>query len=149
MNVKSLVIYCVLLVNNFAKCTPIDREAQREETVKETLEDNYNFVYFDKDFTESDKERVEVNIPNEEENGVKDYYSKNDISIYDLIRDENVAILTKIERLYNAFKSQIHRHENQHQFPLLTIVETDPHSMTIMVKPEEFKPDTMVKYIEF
>ena len=149
MNVKSLVIYCVLLVNNFVKCTPIDREAQREETVKETSEDNYNFVNFDKDFTESDKERGKVNIPNEEENGVKDYYSKNDISIYDLIRDENVAILTKIERLYNAFKSQIHQHENQYQFPLLTIVETDPHSMTIMVKPEEFKPDTMVKYIEF
>ena len=81
-----------------------------------------------------------------EESGEEDYDSENDVSIYESIRNENVSILTKIERLYNAFKSQTlqHEHHHSHEFPLLSIVEAEPHSMTIMLKPRQLKPDSMV-----
>jgi hypothetical protein len=79
----------------------------------------------------------------------EDYDSESDLSIYESIHYENVSILTKIERLYNAFKSQTLQHDRHHwhEFPLLSIVETEPHSMTIMLKPKELKPDTMVKLL--
>ena len=79
----------------------------------------------------------------------EDYDSESDVSVYESIRDEKEAILTKIERLYNAFKSQAHQHEHLHEFPLVSIVETEPHSMTIMVKPKQLKPDTMVACLDF
>ena len=65
-------------------------------------------------------------------------------SIYESIRDENHDILTKIEKLYTAFKSDEHHHEHLPDIPLLSIVKQEPHTMTIMVKPKEFQTDTLV-----
>jgi len=66
-------------------------------------------------------------------------------SIYESIRDEDQDILTKIEKLYAAFKSHEHHHGHLPDLPLLSIVEQEPHSMTIRVKPKEVQPDTMVR----
>ena len=67
-----------------------------------------------------------------------------DVSVYESIRDENQDILTKIEKLYSAFRSHEHHHGHLPDLPLLSIVEQEPHSMTIRVKPREVMPDTMV-----
>ena len=69
---------------------------------------------------------------------------EDDISVYETIRDENQDILTKIEKLYTAFKSHEHHHGHIPDLPLLSIVEQEPHSMTIRLKPKEVMPDTMV-----
>ena len=69
---------------------------------------------------------------------------EDDVSVYETIRDENQDILTKIEKLYTAFRSHEHHHGHLPDLPLLSIVEQEPHSMTIMVKPREVVPDTMV-----
>ena len=69
---------------------------------------------------------------------------EDDISVYETIRDENQDILTKIEKLYTAFKSHEHHHGHKPDLPLLSIVEQEPHSMTIRLKPKEVMPDTMV-----
>jgi hypothetical protein len=72
---------------------------------------------------------------------------EDDNSVYETIRDENQDILTKIEKLYTAFRSHEHHHGHLPALPLLSIVEQEPHSMTIMLKPREVQPDTMVRYI--
>ena len=75
----------------------------------------------------------------------EEYDEEDDISVYETIRDENHDILTKIEKLYTAFRSHEHHHGHLPDLPLLSIVEQEPHSMTIMVKPKEVVPDTMVR----
>ena len=75
---------------------------------------------------------------------IKEEYDEDEISIYESIRDENQDILTKIEKLYTAFKSHEHHHGHLPDIPLVSIVEQEPHTMTIMLKPKEVKPDTMV-----
>jgi len=72
-------------------------------------------------------------------------YDDNNVSIYESIRDENQDILTKIEKLYSAFKSHEHHHGHQPDLPLVSMVEQEPHSMTIRLKPKEIMPDTMVR----
>ena len=71
-------------------------------------------------------------------------YDEDHASIYESIRDENQDILTKIEKLYSAFKSHEHPHGHQPDLPLVSMVEQEPHSMTIRLKPREIMPDTMV-----
>jgi len=77
-------------------------------------------------------------LSSEEEDG-------DDVSVYESIRDENQDILTKIEKLYSAFRSHEHHHGHLPDLPLLSIVEQEPHSMTIRIKPREVMPDTMVR----
>ena len=75
----------------------------------------------------------------------EEYEDDDDVSIYDSIRDENRDILTKIEKLYSAFKSHEHHHGHQPDLPLVSMLEQEPHSMTIRLKPREVMPDTMVR----
>ena len=72
-------------------------------------------------------------------------YDEDNASIYESIRDENQDILTKIEKLYSAFKSHEHHHGHRPDLPLVSMVEQEPHSMTIRLKPREVMPDTMVR----
>ena len=38
---------------------------------------------------------------------------------------------------------ELHRH-HPHEIPLISIVTTEPHSMTVRIKPEKLEPDSMV-----
>ena len=81
-----------------------------------------------------------------------DYYDEDidgGYSVYESIRDENHDILTKIEKLYTAFKSHEHYSGHLPDIPLLSIARKEPHKMIIMVKPKEVQPDTLVSVGKF
>ena len=40
-----------------------------------------------------------------------------------------------------------HNTTRDEDHPLLTVMETKPHSMSLMVKPKEYRPDTMVRLL--
>merc|ERR1711970_102566 len=69
-----------------------------------------------------------------------------DISIYDSIKDEKMSLLTKIERLYNVFRSKLGMNLTipEEGDPLLAISSTAPHSLIIKITPAKLHPDTMV-----
>jgi hypothetical protein len=48
--------------------------------------------------------------------------------------------------LYNAFKSYTVDHDchHPHEIPLLCIVTTEPHSITVKIQPRRLEPDSMV-----
>ena len=135
-------------VKRNADFTDIDEEAVLdgafvESDDNEPLNDNSEHAQFSDDHIHivADNE-FKVMLSAEEE-----YEKEDDVSVYETIRDENHDILTKIEKLYTAFKSHEHHHGHLPDLPLLSIVEQEPHSMTIMLKPKEVQPDTMVRYI--
>ena len=66
------------------------------------------------------------------------------MSVYESIKDENLSLLTKIERLYNVFQSKLGK--EQTESPLLTISSSAPHSLIIQITPRKLRPDTMVQY---
>ena len=68
---------------------------------------------------------------------------ESDLSVYESIKDEKSSILTKIERLYNVFKSHPVLQDNQ--LPLLSIESTESHSITIKIQARKLKPESMVK----
>ena len=85
--------------------------------------------------------QIRTDIESEEE-----YVDYDDISVYERLEKEDESILTEIEKLYTAFMHHEHDHDHLHQVPLLSISEQEPHSMTIMVQPEQIQPDTMVRH---
>ena len=131
-------------VKRNADFTDIDEEAVLDGTFVESedSDDNPEHSQFSDDHIHivADNE-FKVMLSAEEEYDEED---EDDVSVYETIRDENHDILTKIEKLYTAFKSHEHHHGHLPDLPLLSIVEQEPHSMTIMVKPREVVPDTMV-----
>ena len=67
-------------------------------------------------------------------------YANDDImAVYKELETEDASILTAIELLYTTYV-----HDHIHDVPLLTILEQEPHSVTIMVKPKEMQPNTQV-----
>ena len=76
------------------------------------------------------------------------YELEEEKSIYDSIKDEKISLLTKIERLYNVFKSKlsIDKTVDEEGAPLLAIASTGPHSLIIKIMPMKLRPDTMVQY---
>ena len=151
MYLKALFITILLLAIKYGEGAPLDRNEDHEDFVSETSDELVDHgtqdtkAFSDEERNFDDKKLHSLHSDEKEE----DYDSESDVSVYESIRDEKEAILTKIERLYNAFKSQAHQHEHLHEFPLVSIVETEPHSMTIMVKPKQLKPDTMVACLDF
>merc|ERR1711970_821446 len=63
-----------------------------------------------------------------------------DISIYDSIKDEKMSLLTKIERLYNVFRSKLGMNLTvpEEVVPLLAISSTAPHSLIIKITSQTF-----------
>ena len=72
----------------------------------------------------------------------EEYDDHDDVSVYERLEKEDEAIFTDIEKLYTAFTHSDHLH----QVPLLSIFGQEPHSITIMVQPEQIQPDTMVRH---
>ena len=67
-------------------------------------------------------------------------YADDDImAVYKELETEDASILTAIELLYTTYV-----HDHIHDVPLLTILEQEPHSVTIMVKPKQMQPNTQV-----
>ena len=67
-------------------------------------------------------------------------YANDDImAVYKELETEDASILTAIELLYTTYV-----HDHIHDVPLLTILEQEPHSVTIMVKPKEMQPNSQV-----
>jgi hypothetical protein len=137
-----------LTVKRNADFKDIDEEAVLDGGVSnsddnEHLNDNSEHAQFSEDHIHivADNE-FKVMLSSDEEYDDKD---EDDNSVYETIRDENQDILTKIEKLYTAFRSDEHHHGHLPDLPLLSIVEQEPHSMTIMLKPREVQPDTMVR----
>jgi len=69
------------------------------------------------------------------------------LPIYDSIKNEQAEVLTQIERLYTEFQSRSEERRQAHEFPLVSLVENNPNSMTVMVSPKNFKPDTMIRLL--
>lgn len=69
------------------------------------------------------------------------------LPIYDSIKNEQVDVLTQIERLYSEFQSHSAEHTRKHEFPLVSLVESNPNSMTVMVSPRHFRPDIMIRLL--
>jgi len=107
--------------------------------------DSQEYVVEEEDHSHLNDDHIHIIADSEYKVLLSAIDNEDDISIYESIRDENQDILTKIEKLYTAFKSHEHHHGHLPDIPLLSIVEQEPHSMTIMVKPKEVKPDTMVR----
>jgi len=110
------------------------------------------FVFID--FT-SCKSTVKVNNtdPSYDYNDYDDYESDNDDdtidyeSVYDLIRDELPEVLTQVERKY---KTHIQHHHGEHvhgEHPLLSLVSQEPHTMTIMIKPNKMEPEIKIRLL--
>jgi len=74
------------------------------------------------------------------------YELEEEKSIYDSIKDEKISLLTKIERLYNVFKSKLNidKTVDEEGAPLLAIASTGPHSLIIKIMPRKLRPDTML-----
>ena len=127
MKTTNLVQCFFIVTTKYVMCAPADRLIT--EVVNKTYQTTYNLRNLVKEIKD---DFIPDNIDLLEEEEV--------VSIL----AEDIELLTKIEILYNAFKSQDHQHKHPHKFPLLSVVETEPHSMTIMVTPELLKPETMV-----
>ena len=54
-------------------------------------------------------------------------------------------ISDKIDNNTRDSDNQTTVHDENH--PLLTVMETKPHSMSLMVKPKDYKPDTMIRLL--
>ena len=89
--------------------------------------------------TESDTETVSFDYPEYSEDSEDDFY----LSVYASIRDSNPEILTAVERRYKSHKQ--HHHEDL--TPLLSLVTQEPHSMTIMMKPNKMEPESQVRLL--
>ena len=74
-----------------------------------------------------------------EDEGDVDYY----VTVYDSIRDSRPEILTTVERRYKSHKQ--HHHEDL--TPLLSLITQEPHSMTIMMKPNKMEPQSKVRLL--
>ena len=142
---SSILVFSLLIILEGGRSVPVDRKRNIEAHVSESFDSNYEKVRFDtqvKDISES----VEQFILSTFEDDIDDYESVNELSIYESIKNENISILTKIERLYNAFKSYTADHDRHHphEIPLLSIVSTEPYSLTVRITPRKLEPDTMV-----
>ena len=140
-----ILVFSLLLILEGGRSLPVDRKRNIVANVSESFDNNYEKVSFDtqgKDISES----VEQFILSRFEDDNDDYKSESELSIYESIKNENILILTKIERLYNAFKSYTADHDSHHphEIPLISIVTTEPHSMTVRIKPKKLEPDSMV-----
>jgi len=69
------------------------------------------------------------------------------LPIYDSIKNEQADVLTQIERLYSEFQSHSAERARTHEFPLVSLVESSPNSMTVMVSPKKFRPDIMIRLL--
>jgi len=69
------------------------------------------------------------------------------LPIYESIKNEQADVLTQIERLYSEFQSHSAERARTHEFPLVSLVESSPNSMTVMVSPKKFRPDIMVRLL--
>ena len=141
----SILVFTLLLILECGRCFPVDRKRNIEENGGESLENSFDSKRFepqDKDVFDS----VEQFFLSSFEDNDEDYQSDSEHSIYESIKNENISILTKIEKLYNAFKTYTADHDRRHphEIPLLSIVTTEPHSMTVRIKPRKLEPDSMV-----
>jgi hypothetical protein len=53
-------------------------------------------------------------------------------------------------RLSNALPTQeniVKNSTHDENYPLLKVLETAPHSMSILIKPRDYKPDTMIRLL--
>ena len=140
----SILVFSLLLILEVGRCSPVDRKRNIEAHVGESFGKN-----FDQSFDTEEKDvfdSVEQFSLSSFEDNEEDYESESEHSIYASIKNENISILTKIERLYNAFKSYTADHDRHHphEIPLLRIVTTEPHSLTVRIQPRKLKPDSMV-----
>ena len=151
---KMFLALCILSLTitlESGEGTPVDRKRNIE------FLDNDSFHSYDQDDIAADGKDEDLFLVEKRmlsflglfEDNDEDYDSaESDISIYESIKDEKYSILTKIERLYNTFKSHpVHHdldHDHDHDLPLLSIASKEPQSITIMIKPRQLKPDTIV-----
>jgi len=92
--------------------------------------DSQEYVVREEDHSHLNDDHIHIIADSEYEVLLSAIDNEDDISIYESIRDENQDILTKIEKLYTAFKSHEHHHGHLPDIPLLSIVEQESHSMT-------------------
>ena len=112
----------------------MDRKRNIEAHVGDSVDNqkdkiNMSFDTQGKDISES----VEQFNPSTFEDDNEGYESESERFIYESIKNVNILILTKIERLYNAFKSYTVDHDchRPHEIPLLSIGTTEPHSISL------------------
>ena len=140
-----VLVISLLIIMGAGRILPVDRKRNIEAHVGEPF-DTYNekISYYTqgKDISES----VEQFILSTFEDDNDDYESESELSIYESIKNENILILTKIEKLYNSFKSYTADHDRHHphEIPLTSIVTTEPHSLTVRIKLRRLEPDSMV-----
>ena len=133
---QNLCILCVMVMVESGKAAAVDRKRNIESTVDEEFDSNR---HNDED---GNVERRMLEVLGLLDNNDFEVETHGDLSIYESIKDEKSSILTKIERLYNAFKS--HPVHQDQEFPLLTIDSSEPHSVTIKIQTRHLQPDTMV-----
>ena len=143
---SSVLVFSLLIILEVGRSSPVDRKRNIETNVAESFENSLDSITCDtedKDVFDS----VDQFCLSSFEDNEEDYESESEHSIYASIKNENISILTKIERLYNAFKSYTADHDRHHphEIPLLSIVTTEPHTLTVRIKPRKLEPDTMVK----
>ena len=134
----NICILCVLVMLESGAGGAVDRKRNVESTVDEELDNN---GHHDQD---GNVERRMLEVLGLFDNNDFGYETESHLSIYESIKDEKSSILTKIERLYNAFKSHPVHQDQDHEFPLLTIDSSEPHSVTIKIQTRHLQPDTMV-----
>ena len=147
-----LFVFLLLMENNFSSPMKKNTDLTNIDTWKGELDvvDTEGLSHLNEDNIDILK-NIEYKVllsTNEED----DYYDEDidgGYSVYESIRDENLDILTKIEKLYTAFKSHENHSVHIPEIPLLSIVRKEPHKMIIMVKPKEVQSDTLVSVGKF
>ena len=134
----------LLIMLETVTAAAVDRKRNIEPFDSEASDISDNSYHSQEDnYEDASVERRMLEVLGLFEASVDDVESESDLSIYESIKDEKSSILTKIERLYNAFKSlQVHE-DQEHEFPLLTIIGTEEHSITIRLKTKQLQQDTM------
>ena len=131
-----MVIVMMMVVTGL----PVDRKRNIAAVESEiSVKNNYQAVSDD-----TAMEKIVLDTLGIFDNREDSYEPDEDMSVYESIKDENLSLLTKIERLYNVFQSKLGK--EQTESPLLTISSSAPHSLIIQITPRKLRPDTMVQY---